>query len=80
MVSEHVYKPPFSHQQALRMILDGECGVFHPILLECLKEAGPRLELELRVRSDSNMAQAQSQQMAARFIANGKASTAPLHY
>lgn len=27
LTSKRVYKPPYSHQQALKMILDGECGV-----------------------------------------------------
>ena len=36
LVSERVYKPAFTHGQAIQMILNGECGQFNPILLECL--------------------------------------------
>ena len=36
LTSQRVYKPPFSHEEALRMIREGECGVFNPLILECL--------------------------------------------
>lgn len=38
LVSERAYKKAFPHEEAIHMILNGECGVFNPILLECLKE------------------------------------------
>lgn len=36
LVSPRVYKPPYSHEKALEMIINGECGVFNPKLLEGL--------------------------------------------
>ncbi len=36
LVSPRVYKPPYSHERALEMIVNGECGVFNPKLLEGL--------------------------------------------
>lgn len=51
LVSERVYKPPFSHQEAMRMILDGECGEFNPILLECLQECMGNIREELQAAS-----------------------------
>lgn len=39
LTSERVYKPEFSHEKAIQMILNGECGAFNPLLLECLVEA-----------------------------------------
>lgn len=39
LTSERVYKPAFSHEKAIQMILNGECGAFNPLLLECLMEA-----------------------------------------
>lgn len=39
LTSERVYKPAFSHEKAIQMILYGECGAFNPLLLECLVEA-----------------------------------------
>lgn len=36
LVSERVYKKAIPHEKAIEMILNGECGIFNPILLECL--------------------------------------------
>ncbi len=38
LTSKRVYKGPYGHQKAVEMILNGECGVFNPMLLECLTE------------------------------------------
>lgn len=38
LTSERVYKPPYPHERALNMILNGECGAFNPLLLDCLRE------------------------------------------
>ena len=46
LVSPRVYKQAYSHEKALQMILDGECGCFNPELLECLKESVELLERE----------------------------------
>ena len=39
LVSERVYKKAFSHDRAMEMILGGECGIFNPLLLDCLRES-----------------------------------------
>lgn len=36
LTSERVYKPAFSQDKALDMIMNGECGQFNPLLLQCL--------------------------------------------
>ncbi|MCM1536962.1 MAG: PAS domain-containing protein [bacterium] len=36
LVSPRVYKPPYSHEKAVEMILNGECGSFNPKLLKGL--------------------------------------------
>lgn len=33
LTSDRVYKRAFSHEKAMQMILDGECGQFNPVLL-----------------------------------------------
>ena len=38
LVSDRVYKKAYSHEKAMEMILNGECGMFNPLLLECLVE------------------------------------------
>jgi len=37
LTTDRVYKPAFSHEKAINMIFNGECGAFSPKLLECLK-------------------------------------------
>lgn len=44
LVSKRVYKEARSHETALRMILSGECGMFNPMLLECLQEMASSLK------------------------------------
>lgn len=53
LTSERCYKKAFSHEKAMEMILNGECGVFSPLLLECLKEAQNVIREELQVCSPS---------------------------
>lgn len=47
LVSRRVYKPPFSHEQAVKMILDGECGLFNPDLLAAFSQVADILKREL---------------------------------
>lgn len=39
LVSKRVYKGAIEVEEALRMIRDGECGVFNPKLLKCFMQA-----------------------------------------
>lgn len=39
LVSRRVYKDAFGHEEAFRMIINGDCGVFSPKLLACFREA-----------------------------------------
>ena len=48
LTSARVYKPPFSHEKAVEMILGGECGAFNPLLLEILRDAAPWLPERLQ--------------------------------
>ena len=43
LTSSRVYKPPYTHGQAVEMIMNGECGQFNPLLLECLRRIAPQL-------------------------------------
>ena len=38
LTSERCYKKAFSHKTAIKMICDGECGSFNPLLIRCLVE------------------------------------------
>lgn len=48
LTSERVYKAAYSHETAVRMITNGECGVFNPLLLQCLLEASDSIQEELQ--------------------------------
>lgn len=41
LTSKRVYKDAYSPEKSIEMIMNGECGVFNPILLRCLKKIAP---------------------------------------
>ena len=47
LTSNRVYKRAFSHEKAMQMILDGECGQFNPVLIQCLVNIQDRLKAGL---------------------------------
>ena len=38
LTSVRCYKAAIPHEKAMEMILDGQCGAFNPLLLQCLKD------------------------------------------
>ncbi len=44
LTSKRVYKRAYTHEESLKMILDGECGKFNPLLIECLMEISDSLK------------------------------------
>ena len=48
LVSERVYKKAYSHEKAIEMIINGECGCFNPILLECLLDIQDRIKRKMK--------------------------------
>lgn len=47
LTGERVYKKAYSHETAIQMILDGQCGAFNPLLLKCLTEIADAIPMEL---------------------------------
>ena len=47
LVSKRVYKDAYSHEQAMKMILNGECGAFNPRLMEVLVEIQDKIKEEM---------------------------------
>ena len=47
LVSKRVYKDAYSHEQAMKMILNGECGAFNPLLMEVLVEIQDKIKEEM---------------------------------
>ena len=48
LTSERCYKKAFSHEKAVQMILNGECGAFNPLLLQCLTDIQDDLKEKLQ--------------------------------
>ncbi len=44
LVSKRAYKPAYTHEQAMQMICDGQCGTFNPIVMQCLEESAYQLK------------------------------------
>ena len=80
LISERVYKPPFTPDQALSMILNGECGTFNPVLLECLREAKDYIEKELEINSLKEMTQNEMQDITAELIAKRRYDRVRPHF
>jgi len=47
LTSDRCYKKACPHEQAVKMILNGECGAFNPVLLECFVEIEDDLKRDL---------------------------------
>ena len=47
LTSERCYKKAFPHEKAIEMILNGECGTFNPVLIQCLQDIAPTLQQRL---------------------------------
>lgn len=46
LTSDRVYKKAFPHEKAMHMILDGDCGAFNPLLIDCLIDLQDRIVAE----------------------------------
>lgn len=53
LTSERCYKKAFSHEQAVSMIINGECGAFNPLLLEVLNKVADTLKERVHLMSDA---------------------------
>lgn len=63
LTSERCYKKAFSHEKSLEMILNGECGTFNELLLECLKETHSAIIEELKMDSTVQIHEKQLQNL-----------------
>jgi len=72
LTSARVYKPAFSSDRAVKMILNSECGVFNPLLLKCLTDNQEALSRELSVRSPRNTMGLEMQRAVSEIMSNGE--------
>lgn len=70
LISERVYKKVFSHEKALSMILNGECGAFHPLLLECLSEIADHIQEELSTNSLNRVSEKEIHNIVDRLLSH----------
>lgn len=55
LASKRAYKEAIPHREAIKKILEGESGIFNPVLLECLVNAQGRIQRELGSQIISDM-------------------------
>lgn len=48
LTSDRVYKKAFPHETAVKMILNGECGAFNPLLMECFRSVEGNIREETK--------------------------------
>jgi len=64
LTSSRVYKPPYSHEHAVEMILTGKCGAFNPLLLEILRESSHLLPERLQDCEEGRTSQLEMRSVA----------------
>ena len=68
LTSERCYKKAFSHETAMQMILNGECGAFNPLLLDCLRAVDDQLRTCMQHEPSSFDYQLDSQRLASEML------------
>lgn len=58
LTSERVYKPAFTGEEAVQMILEGKCGAFNPVLLDALKALQGEIQEALKKGEHPNSSRA----------------------
>lgn len=72
LTSKRVYKDAFPHEKAVQMILNGECGVFNPMLMNCLREISGSLKEELKTRSEGQNFQEEALDAVEQMMESGE--------
>ena len=62
LTSERCYKAAFDHETALNMIVNGECGAFNPLLLECLMDGADQIKLAMQETEEEKQKDAEQSQ------------------
>ena len=55
LTNERCYKEAYSHEKALNMIRNNKCGVFNPLLLECLNDVADNLPTEMNEKDNGRL-------------------------
>lgn len=78
LIHKRVYKEAYSHQEAFELIFSGKCGAFNPLLLQCMKDIGPLLERELKLRSLGYVTKEEIKEIIRTILQSGAASNRTL--
>lgn len=62
LTSERCYKAAFDHETALKMIVNGECGAFNPLLLECLMDGADQIKQAMQETNEEKQKDAEQNQ------------------
>lgn len=62
LTSERCYKAAFEHETALNMIVNGECGAFNPLLLECLMDGADQIKQAMQETEEEKQKDAEQSQ------------------
>lgn len=62
LTSERCYKAAFDHETALNMIVNGECGAFNPLLLECLMDGADQIKKAMQETDEEKQKDAEQSQ------------------
>ena len=76
LTGERVYKHAIPHEEALKMIVNGECGAFSPLLLECLLDVADTLQSDLRRETQKHLDKQQFQRISSELLQMGDLSAA----
>lgn len=75
LTGERVYKRAVPHKEALKMILNGECGAFNPLLLECLQDIADTLQNDLHRETKKHLDKQQFQRISTELLQMGDLSS-----
>lgn len=68
LTSDRCYKRAIPHEQAIQMILNGECGEFNPLLLRCLADISNQLEAAMKDNPGDYDYQNEAQELAEEML------------
>lgn len=75
LTSERVYKESYSHEKAVEMIKNNECGVFNPLLIRCLDDIQDKLKKELGTSSFGNRRESDMRENVERMLKSSGSTT-----
>ena len=68
LTSERCYKKAFSHDTAVEMILNGQCGAFNPLLLECFSEAAEEIRQSVKAHYEADYSKKEIRDVAGELM------------